>query len=58
MKLKAYNLFRDGKFEICHHDLRKIETQKQHVIACWKNAQKYGNGYWFEKPFPKFEIKQ
>ena len=55
--MKIYNLYVNGTFQICHHDLNKIDKEKTHVVACWNNAQKYGCQYWTDKPFPTFEIR-
>jgi len=57
MSTKIYSLYVNGKFKICHHDLKKIDAMKKHVIACWKNAQYWGHQYWTDRQFPIFEVK-
>ena len=54
---RIYDLYVDGKFKICHHDLKEIAKVKNHVVKCWNAAQYWGFSYYTDRPFPKFEIR-
>ena len=53
---KLYKLNVNNEKDIIAFDIKQISKRTDYIVDCWVKNNKYGTGYWANKPAPIFEI--